>query len=194
MALVEPEAGLTLLHLICSMGKLKIGQHMLNSGFPIAQEAKDGRLPIHFLLERGLDLVSPTTTPDEIELFTCSLVDGISPNHTLPEDEDDPKGGYSLLHFAVERGEFALIKLLQSRGANLGAKEGTGVGVLEVAIKHEDEEVALEMVEFLLGKSMRDEVEGVGEKLLKIGLDFFFFFFFFFFFPLLFLTFFFFFF
>ena len=144
---------------------------MLKNDFPVTQAAKDGRLPIHFFLERGFDLVPSTTPQHEKNDFAIQLLEGVSPNYSLPKEEEegegDPKEGYSLLHFVVERGGVELVKVLLERGAKVGGEEGV-VSVLELGVRYEGEE-ALDMVNMLLEKTEKEEVVKVGEKALRIG-------------------------
>ena len=78
--------------------------------------------------------------------------------------------GDTLLHTAIRSTSVNLVKsLLERLDQDIWIRENSeGVTPLEEAVKIENETIAMEMVEMILGRMKKKEAESVGERLLEI--------------------------
>jgi hypothetical protein len=94
--LIDPIASLSILHILCSLGKVKLATLLLEEGDAnVKSPSKDGLLPIDFFLQRGLvrgSFANPHEHASILRPFISLLIKGVSLNdRVLPDLTPPPK-------------------------------------------------------------------------------------------------------
>jgi hypothetical protein len=83
----KEEVGVSLLHLVCSLGKVEVAMSLMEAGFPSNVTAKNGKLPLHCFIEKGFSLrLSERPEEEDISFHTfyCNLLKGVDVSYVLP--------------------------------------------------------------------------------------------------------------
>ena len=151
---------------------MKIIKKMVEVGFDPATPSSDGRLPFHFLIERGIDRANLTESKSSLSTLTdlCKiLIDGVTPTYALSKENKDKRGGDTLLHFAVGAELVDLARYLIDQGAKWKRKNAAGVTPLELAFSLKNERNGGEIVDLMLSRTSVRSCTKVGPSLLRLG-------------------------
>ncbi len=150
----------------------KVVKKMIDIGFDPAAASNDGRLPIHFLLEHGVEQSNIVSSHGSLAILTdlCKiLVSNVTPMYTLPKENKDKRGGDSLLHFAIDAEMTDFTKYLIENGAKWKKKNRAGVMALELAFSAKNERFSGEVVDYMLSKSSSRYRVKMRTPLLNLG-------------------------
>jgi hypothetical protein len=179
--ITKGEVGISLLHLVCSLGLVEVAARMIQSGFPPKTLTLDGRYPIHFFLESGLLKREKERKEEEdvdVVRFLKAVLGGISPNYVLPSTPKIPtdiKGYYqshkgdSLLHIAARSGCVNMVIHLLSLGANFAVRNECNVCAMEEMIRFHSEDVGHKMLKLILDTIQQTQLTEMAGMLLGLG-------------------------
>ena len=190
-------SGVTLLHLACELGKVEVAIALVEAGFPSGVTAKNGKLPLHFFLEKGLPLrLQERPDEDDVSFRTlfCTLLKGVDVNYPLPGDAsgESPSpllemergklagtmhmrdvsfdDGDSLLHCAVKAEVVTLVTLLTSLGADVKATNARRESVFAAAVACSNEKTSVDILKCLFPYLSKEDIPLICPALLRAGM------------------------